>query len=242
MSKFIDLKLLTCMLVAVVAALILLLSLKTHEGFVAADFLPIHIVSLPSRKAQRLDPLLARIRPSPSYGVRSVVGVDGKKDVVETFLNKGQIGCWLSHAKIWRQIEKQTEDYALVLEDDALVSLPEMLDEIRAIVHEMPRDWSVCYLGGVYKDPSSAFRVSPHLFRSATSVIWHSHAYLLTREAAKRLLEMSITFNASFSKQKFQKVVPLDDWMTNPDRSLQVFLVSPNLVPFARDEISDTLQ
>jgi GR25 family glycosyltransferase involved in LPS biosynthesis len=239
MSNVVDPKLLLC---ALGLLLLLLLSFQTYEEvfYNPPNFLPIHIVSLPSRKAERLDPLLARIRPSPLYGVRSVVSVDGKKEVTETFLNQGQIGCWLSHAKIWRQIEKQTENYALVLEDDALVSLPEMLDEIHGIVSKMPLDWSVCYLGGVYQDKSSAVQILQRLFRSDSSVIWHSHAYLLTREAAKKLLEMSVTFNNSFNKQSFDNVLPVDDWMTNPNRSLKVFLVSPELVPFVRDNISDT--
>ncbi len=47
-------------------------------------------------------------------------------------LSDGEVGCYLSHLGVWRQIAARGIDRALVLEDDALLSpaLPAMLDQL----------------------------------------------------------------------------------------------------------------
>ena len=210
--------------------------------------IPVYIVSLPSRKTERLDPLLSKLFGKSGtydiYDMRDVVGIDGRAVVVESFLSKGQIGCWLSHAKIWSAIAKHNDPYALVLEDDALISR-ENAASIQEILEEIPSDWSVCYLGGRYADPTDAVVVkhlkeTRNLEIAPTSRIWHSHAYIIKKSAATRLLEMSSPFNTSRESRAFTDTLPLDDWMTDPGRGLKVYKVEPELIPFKRDDISDT--
>lgn len=245
--------------IAVIIASILLIAVSisclkifSHEAIQQVDHfpnrecLPIYIVSLPSRKSDRLIPLMNRIggKNDDRYDVRAIVGVDGRQVVEdfsrEGFLNKGQIGCWLSHVGIWRMIAKQAEPVALVLEDDAMIQLPDMLKDIDEILSEIPDVWDVCYLGGSYADNSSVIRVSTRLVTSNTSRIWHSHAYLLTKAGAANLLEQSSHFNDSVKQDDFANIIPVDDWMTNPERNLKIFKVDPDLIDFVRDEISDT--
>ena len=231
----------------VLLAVVAFQSRIVEKFFVSTSILPIYIVSLASRKEDRLDPLLrslnVRGEGGTNYYVRSIVGVDGQAQVVEAFqLSKGQIGCWLSHAKIWKSIAKeQSEPYALVLEDDALVEMPKTYLKIKEILGELNLSWDVCYLGGHFVDKSNVQRVSKSLSFSPTSRMWHSHAYLISREGAAKLLKMSDAFNESTKMSAFAQVMPVDDWMTDPERGLKIFMTDPELIPFIRDSISDTI-
>ena len=203
------------------------------------QIIPIYIISLPSRKETRLDPLLSKIKDDSRYTIRSIVGVDGMA-VVEGFLKKGEIGCWLSHIEVWRQISVQSEPYALVLEDDAMVDFPQMLPQMLTIINEMPKEWDICYLGGRYADKERRInKISEHVV-SSSSRMWHAHAYLITRTATQKLLYQSKDFNKSKDVKTFENILPVDDWMTNYDRNLLVFNAHPVLIDFKFDNVSDT--
>ena len=187
-----------------------------------------------------MKPLLDNINRDDRYGVEYVNAVNGTKEIVESFLNKGQVGCWLSHVDMWTHIAEATNPYALVLEDDANIHLPEQLQSIYDVLADLPAGWDVCYLGGRYQHPETARNVGNLLETSASSVIWHSHAYLITKQAASDLFSQSRTFNASRNLSAFNDVRPVDDWMTSPERNINIYKVRTELIPFKYDGISDT--
>lgn len=208
------------------------------------DFvLPIYVISLPIRKEKRLEPLLKRIKPDPRYAVEEVHAVDGAKDLVETFLTRGQTGCWLSHAYFWKVIAERPEPFALVLEDDAMIYLPDKYPDLVDVVEGAPVGWDVIYLGGQYqprkdgKDVTT--RVSARLVESNREM-WYSHAYLITREGAAKYLEQSAEFSDKNTLSSFDNVTPLDVWQTVEERHVQIYNTDPLLVPKADDGVSDT--
>ncbi|MBB1268429.1 glycosyltransferase family 25 protein [Shewanella sp. SR44-3] len=54
-------------------------------------------------------------------------------------LNDGEIGCYMSHARCWEQIVAQDLDYALILEDDAILT-PEITSFIAKLA-ESTQEW-----------------------------------------------------------------------------------------------------
>lgn len=202
--------------------------------------LPIYIISLKKHKEQRLKPLLKDIKDDPRYFVQHINGINGHEDVIETFLSKGQIGCWLSHADMWNDIVSRGHHMALILEDDADIQLPEKFDEIEKTIQELPKHWHMCYLGGRYAKPTEVYSISERLETSKTSCIWHSHCYLVKQEGAKALKAQSNAFNESRIKSDFKDVAPVDDWMTHPDRGLNIYKTKNELVHFKYDGISET--
>ncbi|MET3660312.1 glycosyltransferase family 25 protein [Aquamicrobium ahrensii] len=74
--------------------------------------------------------------------------VDGSamKSLPDFPIATGAIGCFLSHHKIWKLISDGQDEYALILEDDALLSasLPDFLRNISWI----PKDADLVHLGG----------------------------------------------------------------------------------------------
>ncbi len=201
--------------------------------------IPIFIVSIPSRKHSRLLPLLTNIKSDPRYHVSEVYGVVGK-EVVEDFLNKGQIGCFMSHYGIWKKMLTLNQNYVLILEDDAIISLPEDFQSIQTTIDNLPSNWDVCYLGGEYQDSKSVYIVNKNIVRSDTSVMWRSHAYLITKSAALSLVKQSKEVLEKNRISDFDIILPVDDWMTHPHRRLNVYNTDPRIVDFIHDGISDT--
>lgn len=64
-------------------------------------------------------------------------------------LTRGGVGCFLSHANLWRTIMDADKECALIFEDDAY-----MARNAHAILREMrpPADWDVVLLGYVCRD------------------------------------------------------------------------------------------
>lgn len=236
---------------------------QTHETFSdkEKDFgftLPIYVISLPIRKESRLDPLLKRIKPDshdpPCYEIVEVNAVDGRSDVVddrETFMSPGQAGCFLSHVYFWKKIATGSEPFALVLEDDAMIHLPEMIPELVDLVSSLPTNWDVLYLGGVYQNHREGHTHEIKRLKgkivSSDAFMFYSHAYFITRDAAAEMLEKSETIawggkdgGENSSLRAFDAVIPVDEWMTHEDRNMQVYNTDPVLITKSDDGVSDT--
>lgn len=226
--------------------LILLLLSELNSKNVSSPILPIYIVSLPARKEDRLYTLLAKIKNSDSYYIKDINAVNGNNVVVEHYLNNGQIGCWLSHVYFWKLIVSQKEPYALILEDDADIYLPEMFQSIVTILNKLPRLWDLCYLGGWYLDNNPiyinriALTENQNIVQSKTSKLYQTHAYLITKKCANKLLKQSNSFNTSYQRSSYKYISPVDDWMSAPERNIEIFKIEPNLISPLYDNISDT--
>lgn len=62
------------------------------------------------------------------------------------FCSPGMIGCWLSHATLWKHIVKNKEDNVLIIEDDAF-PVPDFNERIVRILQEIPNDYDLVYFG-----------------------------------------------------------------------------------------------
>ncbi len=65
-----------------------------------------------------------------------------KKESIKTIgreLSPGEVGCALTHAKIWERMIIESIEEALILEDDALIG--EMLFKILEVREKFPNDW-----------------------------------------------------------------------------------------------------
>jgi glycosyl transferase family 25 len=81
---------------------------------------------------------------------------------ISTKLSDGEVGCFLSHRSLWKEISGMAVDYAIVLEDDTVL-IPSVdyrglfallreldIDVIRLEAHQMGRARAVAYLGPLY--------------------------------------------------------------------------------------------
>jgi len=98
----------------------------------------------------------------------------------------GAVGCSLSHIEAWKKFIKSGAKHCMIMEDDAMIT-ESTLKEINRLIPKLPKNWGVwilgCYMPNlIYKE----YTMKPwyHVYKFTAS-----HAYLLTREAALKLLK-----------------------------------------------------
>lgn len=233
--------LLTILLV-VVSIVIATLS---YEGFSLNDTMDVYIISLPSRRTQRLDVLLRKIQ-DPWFRIVFTYGVRGSEldqHAKDNFSNMtdGQIGCWLSHYTVWNEVSKYKNNYALVLEDDADCRVPEMTAIIKEALDKVPSDWDVLFLGGMpsWVKGNIVYPVVSNLsdgkqIKKVNDTLFHTHAYIVSSRGAAKMLGFA---NADFNSAKMTQAVDL--WMSERP-GINCYIVEPNIVNFVHDVGSDT--
>ena len=75
-----------------------------------------------------------------------------------TYFNMGAIGCYMGHMEFYRRCFEQGLKYAVVFEDNVIVSNPRLYDEIQEVIDTMGDDFEMCFFhclsrfsGGVVK-------------------------------------------------------------------------------------------
>jgi GR25 family glycosyltransferase involved in LPS biosynthesis len=145
-----------------------------------------------------------------------VKGINGNKDLSKEklynlyvnapYMPKAAIGCALSHIKIWREfIERDNKDekYVMIFEDDVVLEENFQQNMINALIN-VPADYDILYLGCVAcdKNKSSIYEtstifygknkragyVNPYI--SIPKMAYGSHAYILSKKGAIKLLEL----------------------------------------------------
>ena len=110
-------------------------------------------------------------------------------------LNRGEVGCFLAHRKVWQKIVEGTDRVCLVLEDDARWVASPDADIALAMDAIAGRTMLIRLLS----QPRRSYRIWRQLSSSSslylpTRASDLSVAYLITQEAAARLLQASERF------------------------------------------------
>lgn len=155
-----------------------------------------------SIRPARLNRCIERLGPLGEF-VRQVVGVDGYKLDIEAMLKSGkleyinqwntltpgEVGCFLAHRKAWQCVVDNDWDFGFILEDDvdlrpSYQTLEKIaaakIDEQKFDVLYIARDPRFCRIFPKRPAPN------PHLVWAGKT--WGLQAYVVTREAAQKLL------------------------------------------------------
>ena len=170
------------------------------------SFPPVYVISL-ARAGARRESMRARLECS---GLRFEIidAVDGKQLTPDDYadnplrrdkfrrkkgrdITDGEIGCYLSHYRLWRRIVSEQTPCALVLEDDVRWD-----DDMRSVVRELAetaQSWSVALLSAdMKKVPGRKLR---GLSGGARSLVMCNRrarttaAYMISQRGARELLE-----------------------------------------------------
>jgi len=113
-------------------------------------------------------------------------------------LTPGEIGCTVSHINVWNSVISNNYNRVLVLEEDFKVIRP--LNEITN--QELAEiEWDFCYLGRYSFSDSDNVKLTKNLVKPGNS--YTSHAYLLTRDGAQKLIDGNIEKN----------IIPVDEYI-----------------------------
>jgi GR25 family glycosyltransferase involved in LPS biosynthesis len=115
---------------------------------------------------------------------------DGTKIVKPQNLTFGQIGCSLSHVKLYEIISNSDWERVLILEDDCVFNSD--INNFDNYFSQLPDNWGMIYLGWVGHLQTG--NISPNIFKiSQQSFVYlHcTHAIGLTKEFAKKMAEFN---------------------------------------------------
>tara|TARA_Y100000590_G_scaffold171157_1_gene195781 strand:+ start:4237 stop:5013 length:777 start_codon:yes stop_codon:yes gene_type:complete len=115
-------------------------------------------------------------------------------------LTKPQLGCAISHIRIWEDAVKNNYDIVVIFEDDAIIPL-DFKEKINIIFKQLPEDWDMLLLGinsGYCKKYNQEnnllkFEKGGFFFNKINKGNWGLFAYVINIKFIKELLKQKIT-------------------------------------------------
>ncbi len=152
-------------------------------------------------------------------------------------LTYGEIGCFMSHYKIWLDVIERGHETVIVFEDDIRFEphFRQGLENLRWELDRLAPDWELVFLGRkILKDSDEPWVEGSNLLVEVGYTYW-TLAYMLSRRGAEKLVQGS----------PLSKMVPVDEYLPimydrhpndtwkqyfGPPRDLRALSVHPLLV------------
>jgi GR25 family glycosyltransferase involved in LPS biosynthesis len=162
-----------------------------------------------------------------------------------TTYKKREIGCYLSHYSIFKQIkEKRRTDYTIVLEDDFVVVTNDLMHETNEALDKILAekiDFDVLFLGHInksrdddtsnYSDGNDDYRIIDNIYKVDPEYsLIGTHAYLINNKNIDKLIEATEFMHMPIDN-KFKELSKND--------TLNVLLIYPTLVNQSNEIPSD---
>jgi glycosyl transferase family 25 len=112
-------------------------------------------------------------------------------------MSAAEVGCYISHAKLWQRVVAEDIPWAVILEDDILIQAD--LKTILSAVDRLTFKWDVIRLAGLIDTPSQPlFELSGNRTLSVPlQGASGGQAYCLSRAGARKLLAYSTTIRGT---------------------------------------------
>lgn len=98
-----------------------------------------------------------------------------------------RFGCYMSHVFLWQKIASEKLEFAVVLEDDAVISA-NFTKEVKSRLDSLPFDWDLLYLNGCFKKFGPLFAAGVVLSRGSLCTF----GYVISGSGASKLLEQAV--------------------------------------------------
>lgn len=142
-------------------------------------------------------------------------------------LSRGAVGCFLSHATLWKKLASSSYPAFLIFEDDARpVST---FDKTKLLFADAPGDWDILLLGWIVPEHRQILPTetteSPNSFFSKPWIqllgFWGLHGYIISRSCARKLLNRMLPMTAQ-----------VDSWISDLALSgyVKVYAANPPFV------------
>ena len=191
-----------------------------------------YIINLPkdTKRHEHINQLLASYQWMEKEFVEAVYGKElSENEVCERFdidlaykrygreLNRGEIGCTLSHKSCYEKLVKSNESWAIVFEDD--ITILHDISPIASIVEQMNDAIpTILFLSGDYWFLSTHRRLDSYKIVSVYDAVG-TYAYVVNKKAAELIL-------AKNPKPSFVS----DNWLLFRRQGVKLFAINPYLI------------
>jgi GR25 family glycosyltransferase involved in LPS biosynthesis len=184
--------------------------LNSFEKIYKSPAFVLHIERYTDRKSD----FMKNIGDAGFHDIRIFTGVDGhvdtelKKAGIELnipnfddifFMHKGNCGCTLSHLKVWKHIIDNNIPVATVFEDDVHFH-PQWKELSNEYWNETPKDFDILFIGNSL-DSTRFEKTNSTTEKVSTESCFCTHAYVITLDGAKNLLNLMSRWNYSNYKR-----------------------------------------
>uniref|UniRef100_A0A0R3RHK0 Glycosyltransferase 25 family member n=1 Tax=Elaeophora elaphi TaxID=1147741 RepID=A0A0R3RHK0_9BILA len=151
-------------------------------------------------------------------------------------MKKGEVGCFLSHYRIWQEVDEKKLSRVIVFEDDLRFSInsTDLLKELIEDIDNSGIEWDLIYLGRKRLEGANENWVAGHRHLSTVDYSYWTLGYMLSLNGARKLL----------GGDPLKKLVPVDEYipiMFNkhpnttwanafPHRNLIAYTIYPTIV------------
>ena len=107
----------------------------------------------------------------------------------DPFMNTGEIGCFLSHYNIWKDIIEKEIPYSIVFEDDAKINTKIFPEHLKIIMNNAPENFGVISMYKHESQLSRKFIPYNNLFETIDRKVWGTTAYIVSLESVKAFMD-----------------------------------------------------
>ena len=124
-------------------------------------------------------------------------------------MDPGEIGCILSHRKVWAQVVKEKLPCTLILEDDAISLKRDFINIIINLKTYLPNDWDILLLGFWLHMGDNGIKINKYIHSVGNFCLLHS--YLISQQGARKLLKLGVIDK------------PLDTWLSVNSNRVNIY-------------------
>jgi glycosyl transferase family 25 len=139
-------------------------------------------------------------------------------------INRGQLGCLLSHKEIILEANNKKYNYILILEDD-IIFQSKSLYRFHEYWLNLPNDWDMLYLSG--NNFMGLKKINDHIFKSYGTL--STCAYAIRNTCYEKIL--SILDSTTYTK-------PIDSYYVDMHQSINAYVCVPSIA-YQRPDFSD---
>lgn len=162
------------------------------------DLLGVDYSLLEATDGQKLDDLPADLK---DYHI-----LNGYLDpITKRPMKNGEVGCFLSHYRIWQDVAKNKYQKVIVFEDDLRFSY-NGLTRVRETLQDLEasgKEWDLIYLGRKKQSDHEELWIPLHRHLSSVEYSYWTLGYLLSLSGAEKLLD----------REPLKKMVPVDEYL-----------------------------
>jgi GR25 family glycosyltransferase involved in LPS biosynthesis len=172
------------------------------------------VIHLSKKNPNRYNFFYNNIKNAGYKNINIFEGVNGSNisevsQVLELFGNPkinnkmsgGQLGCLLSHLKLYKYIIDNKIDIANVFEDDVIFH-PEWNKLSQEYYNDTPKDFDILFIGNqIYNHTSQKINKEP---------CFCTHAYIITLDGAKKIYDMLLNYQLNIELNEFPLNISYD--------------------------------
>jgi GR25 family glycosyltransferase involved in LPS biosynthesis len=193
--------------------------------------------------------LLNNISDSDITRINAIYGKKLDQNILNSSnLTPAQIGCLSSHVKTLKQIIKDNVEYALVLEDDIVLS--ESFPKLEEIISTLPKTFDICWVGNcrakwprntcsIIPDPAYDYKklekINDYIWRidgkSHDNYPMGAYGLVISKKGAKRALDIVLSNKFMNPIDMIYVKSDMENYMTVPSIITHCYDFGSNIAP-----------